>query len=58
MRNILQITGTVMVTMGFFAVWIGCEAVAAPSVSAWSTVAIVSGLSLFVFGAFISGAFR
>lgn len=58
MRNILNISGTVIAAAGLSAVWIGCAAIDSPSVYLWSIPVIVAGLIMFIVGACMAGGFR
>ena len=57
MRNILNVTGTVMAAAGFYAVWIGCAAIDSLSVYSWSIPVVASGLIMFAAGAAMAGGF-
>lgn len=57
MRNILNVTGTVIAAAGLSAVWIGCAAIDSPSVCSWSIPVIAAGLIMFVAGAAMVGGF-
>lgn len=58
MRNILNVTGTVIAAAGLSTVWIGCAAIDSPSVCSWSIPVIAAGLIMFVAGAAMAGGFR
>lgn len=55
MKNILNVTGTVVATAGFCAVWIGCAAIDSPSVYSWSIPVVATGLIIFVAWATMAG---
>ena len=57
MRNILNVTGTVIAAAGLSAVWIGCAAIDSP-VCSWSIPVIAAGLIMFVVRAAMAGGFR